>query len=198
MPLDEIILGDIFLERVRPSKKLQADVNEFDRMREDDLRKNLRWLTDAIDRLLQRERILEARVLQTKRIQWGTFLTNDSNVASVAAHAPEQGKARARTKAKRRVATTGAPGVFLLLLAFASTLLEMGRVRKITALSSMSRLGSVERLSATAPVVVRRRLKAPTREVTVRQTQGAKVRVKAKVKERPMPRPRQRLTARST
>ena len=68
VPLDERILCDIFWKEIRPSQKLQADINEFDRMREDDSRKNLRWLIDAIDRLLQRERVLEARVLQTKRI----------------------------------------------------------------------------------------------------------------------------------
>ena len=193
-----------FWKEIRPSQKLQADINEFDRMREDDSRKNLRWLIDAIDRLLQRERMLEARVLQTKRIQSGAVLTNDSNVASVVAPAPEQGtgkgkgEERANTRAKRRLAKTGAPaqGVYLLPLACASTLLETGHVRRRTAPSSMSRVDSFERLSATAPAVVRVRPKVPVREATVRQAQEEGVRVKAQAKVRPTPRPRQRLTAR--
>ena len=49
MHLVDSILCDIFLDRSRPSKKLQADIHEFDRMREDDPRTNIRWLTDSID-----------------------------------------------------------------------------------------------------------------------------------------------------
>ena len=61
VPMDERIVRDIFLERIWPSKKQQPDINECERMREDDSRNNIRWLTDSIDRLLQRERMLSAR-----------------------------------------------------------------------------------------------------------------------------------------
>ena len=54
VPLDSRILCDIFLERIRPSKKLASGIHEFDRMRYDDPNKNPKWLTDFIDRLLQR------------------------------------------------------------------------------------------------------------------------------------------------
>ena len=74
VPLDDRILRDIFLERIRPSKKLASDIHEFDRMRDDDANKNPKWLTGSIDRLLQRERMLSARALQTKRIQSGASL----------------------------------------------------------------------------------------------------------------------------
>ena len=55
VPLDNRILCDIFLERIRPSKKLASDIHEFDRTRGDDTNNKMRWLTDYIDRLLQRE-----------------------------------------------------------------------------------------------------------------------------------------------
>ena len=76
----------MFLERIRPSKKLASDIHEFDRMRDDDANTDLKWLTDSTDRLLQQERMLSARALQTKRIQSGASLTtdqsnNNSNVA---------------------------------------------------------------------------------------------------------------------
>ena len=88
------ILCDIFLDRIRPSKKLQADINEFDRMREDDARnKNIRWLTDSIGRLLQRERMLNARALQTKRTQSEMSLTG-ATTALLAAPAPDKGKGK--------------------------------------------------------------------------------------------------------
>ena len=69
-------------KRIKPSNKLQSDIHEFDRLAEDDPRKNRKWLTDSIDWLLQRERMLGARALQTKRIQSGASLTNATSVAS--------------------------------------------------------------------------------------------------------------------
>ena len=65
-PLADSSLCDILLDRICPSKKLQANINEFDRFREDDPRNNIRWLTDSIDRLGQRERMLNARAMQHK------------------------------------------------------------------------------------------------------------------------------------
>ena len=101
VPLDNRILCHIFLERIRPSKKLASDVHEFDRMRDDDTYKNLKWLTDSIDRLLQRERMLSARALQTKRIQSGASLTTEqSNANSNAAPAQDKDKGKGKGKAK--------------------------------------------------------------------------------------------------
>ena len=51
----EPVLRDTFLSKIRSSKKLQPDNVEFDRMREDDDRRTLKWLTESIDRLLARE-----------------------------------------------------------------------------------------------------------------------------------------------
>ena len=89
-PLADSILCDKLLDRIRPSKKLQADINEFVRFREYDPRKSIRWLTDSIDRLLQRERMLNARALQSNIIQSGVSLTGDT-VAWPVATAPEKG-----------------------------------------------------------------------------------------------------------
>ena len=101
VPLDDRILCDIFLERIRPSKKLASDIHEFDSMRDDDTNKNLKWLTDSIDRLLQRERMLSARALQTKRIQSGASLTTEqSNANSNAAPAQDKDKGKSKGKAK--------------------------------------------------------------------------------------------------
>ena len=101
VPLDDRILCDIFLERIRPSKKLASDIHEFDRMRDDDANKNLRRLTDSIDRLLQRERMLSARALQTKRIQSGASLTTDQSHGNSNA-APAQGKDKGKGKGKTK------------------------------------------------------------------------------------------------
>ena len=91
VPLDDRILCDISLECIRPPKKLASDIHEFDSMRDDDVNQNLKWLADAIDRLLQRERMLSARALQTKRIQSGASLTTDqSNSKSNAAPAQDK------------------------------------------------------------------------------------------------------------
>ena len=87
-----------FLERIRPSKKLASDIHEFDRMRGDDPSNNLKWLTDSIDRLLQRERMLSARALQTKRIQTGASLTTEqSHANSDAAPAQDKGKGKGKS-----------------------------------------------------------------------------------------------------
>ena len=72
-------------------------------MRDDDPNKNLKWLTDSIDRLLQRERMLSARALQTKRIQTGASLTTEqSNANSNAALAQDKGKGKGKAKGKGR------------------------------------------------------------------------------------------------
>jgi hypothetical protein len=100
IPFDDRILRDIFMERIRTSKKLQADIHEFDRMRDDGAKNNLKWLTDSMYRMLQRERRLDARALQTKRIQSGASLTID-NILSSAALAFEKGEGKTvRVRAK--------------------------------------------------------------------------------------------------
>ena len=90
VPLVERMFLDILLERITPSKQLQSDMHELDSMREDDPKNNMRWLTDAMDRLLQREHMLNARVLQTKRIQSGASLANDNSASSSVALAQDK------------------------------------------------------------------------------------------------------------
>ena len=55
--LADSILCDIVMDRIRPCKKLQTGLIEFDKMREDDPRNNIRWLVESIDRLMQRDRL---------------------------------------------------------------------------------------------------------------------------------------------
>ena len=100
IPLDDIILCDIFLERIRPSKKLQSDIHEFNRTRDDDPQKNLWWLTNSIDRLLQKGRMLNARALQTKPIQPGAPLTNDNSASSSAVPAQDKDKGKGEGKGR--------------------------------------------------------------------------------------------------
>ena len=66
-------------------------------MREDGPHNNIRWLTDSIGRLLQREMMLNARALQTNRIQFIERVTT----ATLAALAPDKGKwKKATTRGK--------------------------------------------------------------------------------------------------
>ena len=69
--------GYLFV-KVRNSKKLQPDIVEIYRMREDDSRRNLKWLTERIDRLLARDRMAWARKLQRKSLTSGAI---DSDAA---------------------------------------------------------------------------------------------------------------------
>ena len=55
--ISDIIPRDIFFSKSRNSNKLQVDIVDFDRMREDDSRRNLKWLTESIDRLLAGDRM---------------------------------------------------------------------------------------------------------------------------------------------
>ncbi|MFM7980673.1 MAG: hypothetical protein ACKPKO_15275, partial [Candidatus Fonsibacter sp.] len=55
--IPEAVLRDTFLAKIRNSKRLQADLQEFDRMREDDPRRTLKWMTESIDILLSRGRM---------------------------------------------------------------------------------------------------------------------------------------------
>ena len=47
-------------------RKQQPDIVGFDQMREDDERRNVKWLTESIDRLLARERIDWAKKTPTE------------------------------------------------------------------------------------------------------------------------------------
>ena len=50
-----------FLSRIRHSKRLQADIVEFDRFLEDDPKRNIKLFTESIDRTLSRNRMGQAR-----------------------------------------------------------------------------------------------------------------------------------------
>ena len=69
----EIVLRDTFLSKIRNSKTLQPDIVEFDRMREYDVRRTLKWLTESIGRLLARGRMEWARKLQRKSLTSGAI-----------------------------------------------------------------------------------------------------------------------------
>ena len=62
--IPDVVLRDTLLSKIRTSEKLQADIVEFDRMREDESRRTLKRLTENIDCLLARDRMDWARKLQ--------------------------------------------------------------------------------------------------------------------------------------
>ena len=86
---------------IRPSKQLPADINEVDRVREDDERNNLNLLVYAISRWMQRERLVTARALQQQRVASGAIAVD---IAPSDARAKGNGKTmhtgRARGDAK--------------------------------------------------------------------------------------------------
>ena len=49
------------MSRIRHSKRLQADIVEFDRFLEDDPKRNIKLFTESIDRTLSRNRMGQAR-----------------------------------------------------------------------------------------------------------------------------------------
>ena len=65
--IPEVVLRDTFLSKIRHSKRLQADTVEFDRFREDDPNRNIKWLTDSIDRILPRDRMEIAKQVDYER-----------------------------------------------------------------------------------------------------------------------------------
>ena len=65
---DKRVLCETFEDSNPPSKNLQADIHDFDRVWEDDPRHNLRWMTESMGHLLQRSRVHKSLNLQQKRV----------------------------------------------------------------------------------------------------------------------------------
>jgi len=102
--MPEEVLITAFLERIRNSKQLLApDVHEFDRWELDDPRRTLKWLTDAVERVLSRQRMADARKVQKERMKKdGLGLDGNMDAKSM------RRKARARKgKKKERRAKEG-------------------------------------------------------------------------------------------
>ena len=81
-----------------------VEVHEFDRMRDDGHREHVRLVTYSRDGLLQREGMVNARELQTKRIRSGASLTG--NVFSYPCDACPTTRESAQAIAKVRVSTS--------------------------------------------------------------------------------------------
>ncbi|MFM7983527.1 MAG: hypothetical protein ACKPKO_29795, partial [Candidatus Fonsibacter sp.] len=103
--IPESVLRDTFLAKIRNSKRLQADIQEFDRMREDDLRRTLKWMTESIDRLLSRDRMEWARKLQRKSLLSGAI------DAEAAPSTFDKGKSKGKSKGKGKSQPKGKPPV---------------------------------------------------------------------------------------
>ena len=71
--IPEDVIRDSCLSQIRTSRQLQADIVEFDRMREDDDRRAFKWLVESIYRLLARGRMEWARKLQKKSLTSGAI-----------------------------------------------------------------------------------------------------------------------------
>ncbi len=90
-----------YCQRFAIRRKLQLDIVEFDRTREDDERRTLKWLTESIERLLARDRMEWARRLQRKSLTSGAI---DSDVVPGAPGQEKAAKVRkARVKEKEKV-----------------------------------------------------------------------------------------------
>ena len=100
----EVVLRDTSLCKICSSKKLQVDIVEFDRMREDDSRRNLKWLTAGIDRLLARDRMEWARKLQMKSLMSGAI---DSDSAPQCSWTRKSGKGKRKKKVKAKAKGSG-------------------------------------------------------------------------------------------
>ena len=90
--IPEDVLRDTFLSKICNSNKLQLDRVGFDRMREDDERRTLTWLTESIGRLLARDSMEWTRKLQRKSHTSGAI---DSDAVP---GAPGKGKKAAKGK----------------------------------------------------------------------------------------------------
>ena len=103
--IPEVICWGTFLSKIRSSKKLQADIAEFDRMREDDDRITLKCQRECMDRLLARDRMEWARTLHKKSLTSGAI-----DADSAPGHSGKgkgggkkgKGKGQAKGKGKRR------------------------------------------------------------------------------------------------
>jgi len=76
--VDQRTLIAAFLSRIRPAKKLAADVYEFDRYRDDDPQRMLKWLTESVERVIARERMLKAREEQKRLLAKPGAALNDA------------------------------------------------------------------------------------------------------------------------
>ena len=69
--IPEVTQIEAFLNIFRPSKKLAPDIHEFDRFRLDAPERTLRFLTDAVERVVSRERMETQRKKQSEQIARG-------------------------------------------------------------------------------------------------------------------------------
>ena len=97
------------MSKIRISKRLQPDIVEFDGFREDDPRRNIKWLTESIDRILSRDRMEQARKLQRKLFTSGAIDADSApgqavqGKEEVKERAKDNEKGKVRIKAKEKV-----------------------------------------------------------------------------------------------
>ncbi|MFM7985956.1 MAG: hypothetical protein ACKPKO_42235, partial [Candidatus Fonsibacter sp.] len=97
MTIPEVVLRDTFLANIRKSKRLAPDIVEFDRMREGDPKRTIKWLIDSIDRVLSRDRMEWARELRRKSLLNGA---SDADVATPGKGFGKKGKSKGKSKSK--------------------------------------------------------------------------------------------------
>ena len=75
----------MFYDKISPSKELQIDLREFDRSADDDPRRTLKFLEDAVVRIIRKKLMVDARVRQKRRLLRGvgadTGITGTDKVA---------------------------------------------------------------------------------------------------------------------
>ncbi len=95
--IPDVVLRATLLSTLRNLKKLPADIVEFDRMREYDDRRTLKWLTESIGRPLAMDRAEWARQLQRKSLTSGAI---DVDLVLGAPSKGKGGKGRGKNKGK--------------------------------------------------------------------------------------------------
>ena len=97
-----------FINIFRQSKKLEADLNEFERFEDDDPRRKLTYLTDALERIFSRDRTIENRKAQVAaHTKYGSASGDLSNSGGLAAPAKTNGKGKGKGKGENRRKSKG-------------------------------------------------------------------------------------------
>ena len=90
-----------FHQHFRHSKKLEQDINEFERFEDDNPKRRLTYLTDALERIIPRDRTIENRKAQVAaHTKYGSASGDLGSSGGTAAPAKGKGGGRGKGKGK--------------------------------------------------------------------------------------------------
>ena len=102
-----------FLTLFRTSPKLAHDIQTFDRMRDDHPDKCLKFLTDAVERVVSFDRLEQNRLAKIKQLSGGlksAHVTSGDGANQRAAPSQEKGGGKGKGKGKGKHFKSGGPG----------------------------------------------------------------------------------------